>query len=294
MNRFTHLSPILLLAAAFAVAWHGVDSRRTAESSLAAIAGDQAALAARIRAAETNVANGEREQAELQAILNAGSASRSGSAAPTASAGKVPDEATVLAHNPELAALYAKSFRAGLAQRYGPSYQAFGLSPDQVERINDLITQGKLEEMKLLAAAGSQGLDRSAPEVQALLRQLRARYASAGGEIIGETADRQFDRLVGAFPLSDHVQYIAALLASGSAPLTNSQGAQLLQILGNASSLDPVTMRADPATVRWGEALQQAEGILSAPQLAAMKVDSQLSELMRLKNEFYRRQAAQN
>jgi hypothetical protein len=280
----------LLLAVALGVAWHGFDSRQKAEISLAVIARQQAALVTRMHAAETKIAQGERERAEIQPVLKELPALRpvpSPLAAPTA---KLLDEATILAHNPELSALYAKSFRAGLTLRYGLIYQALGFSSDQVDRLNDLMAEQNSEKMKLMAAAGSEGLNRSDPDVQALLQQLRDKYAAVRGEIIGETANRQFDRLLGAFPLMGKVNDIMSLLASSSTPLTSSQGAQLLQILGNASSLDPVTAQADPETVRWDEAFRAAQDILSVSQLAAMKVEFQLSELARLNKEFYQRQ----
>jgi hypothetical protein len=294
MERTTSLTLTLLLTVALTVAGSGFESRRNAELSLAALSGEQAALAARIRAAEAKLASGERQQAEMQTVLQGLPAPQPASPSSGVSTEKIPDEATVLAHNPELSALQAKSFRAGLTARYGLIYQALGLTPDQIERINDLLTRGKQEEMKLIAAAGSQGLDRSAPEVQALLQQVRARYASEDGAIVGDATNRQFEHLVGTLPLADHVTNMVSLLASSSTPFTSSQGIQVLQILENTSSLDPATMQADPSTIRWEEAFQQAQGILSAPQLAAMKADFQLSELVRLKKEFYQRPALAN
>ena len=96
MERSASLTLTLLLTVALTVAWSGFESRRKAELSLATLSGEQAALTARIRAAEAKLASGERQQAEMQAVLQGLPIPQPASFSPAASAEKVPDEATVL------------------------------------------------------------------------------------------------------------------------------------------------------------------------------------------------------
>jgi hypothetical protein len=282
---------ILLLAVALSVAWSGFGSRTEAESALADLGGQRATLATRIQMAEAKIAQGGREHAAIQAVREKPPSFPPELSPLAESARKSPGEATLLIQNPELSALYAKSLQAGLSRRYGPIYQALGLSPAQTERLDDLILAQNWEKIKLMAAAEAQGLDRSAPEAQGLAQQLREKYAAARDEILGPTAGRQFDRLVLASLLLDD---IVGLVAESPNPLNGAQATQLLQILGKASGLDPVTAQANTAAVRWDEALQNAQDVLDVSQLAALKVESQLAELARLNQEFHRRQGLQN
>jgi hypothetical protein len=108
---------------------------------------------------------------------------------------KPPSEASVLMTDPDLFALYAKSFRANLPSRYGLFYQAMGLTPDQIDKVNDLFAQQDLEKWKLMMAGDAQGLDRSDSDIQTLLQQLRAKYGESLVAIVGETAANQFHQL---------------------------------------------------------------------------------------------------
>ena len=283
---------VLLLAIALGLACFSFYSRREAEASFAAIAGRRAALDGSVRDTEAKIAAAEREQAGIQAAIKEMQVRKPAPPPVPALAAKPPDEATLLMKNPELLALYAKSFRAGLNQRYGLIYQALGLSPDQVEKLNDHFTEEEKEKMKLLAAAASQGLDRSDPDIQAMLWDLGGRYDQTRAALIGEVASNQFAQLYNAVPFAPVVNDAASFLALSSTPLTAPQEMQLMQALSAASSHDEKTGQANAATVDWEKAFQQAQAFLSAPQLAALKVELQLSELVKANKQFYQQQAA--
>lgn len=283
---------VVLLALALGMAWFSFNARREAEASFAAISGRRATLDGSVREAEAKIAAAERDQAAIQAVIKELQARTPPPPPARPPAAKPPDEATLLMKNPELLALYAKSFRANLNQRYGLIYQALGLSPDQVEKLNDHFTEEEKEKMKLLAAAASQGLDRSDPDIQAMLWDLGGRYDRVRADLIGETASNQFIQLYNTVPFTPMVNDAASFLALSSTPLTGPQEMQLMQALSAASNHDEKTGQANPGTVNWENAFQQAQGFLSAPQLAALKVEFQLSELVKANQQFYKQQAA--
>jgi hypothetical protein len=66
---------------------------------------------------------------------------------------------------------------------------------------------------------------------------------------------------------------LAANLAFTNNPLSASQGEQLTQILANNS---PTGEPMYPQTVNWENALNQAQTILSEPQLAVLKNEAAL------------------
>jgi len=281
---------VLLFAVACGLIRFAYQTRQGAEQALAALARQRADLDTSVRAAEDRVAAGERERAALQAAVTQMPAARP--AARPAAAAKPPDDATLLVNNPELLALYAKNFRAGLYQRFGLIYQAIGATPEQVEKLNDLATAVELEKQKLLAAAATQGLDRSDPDIQAMIKGLQAKSLQSIQDIVGEPAANQAMQLLNAAPVNAVVNDAASFVALSSTPFTTAQESQLMQILANASASNPATGYADPATIKWDVALQQAQGILSPPQLAALKVEAQLADLMRANKQFYQQQAA--
>jgi hypothetical protein len=292
MNSKASAAAVVLLALALGLAWFSFNARREAEASLAAIAGRRATLDGGVRDAEAKIAAAERDQAAIQAVIKELQARKPPPSPARPPAPKPPDEATLLMQNPELLALYAKSFRANLNQRYGLIYQALGLSPDQVEKLNDHFTEEEKEKMKLLAAAASQGLDRSDPDIQAMLWDLGGRYDRTRADLIGETASNQFIQLYNAVPFAPMVNDTASFLALSSTPLTAPQEMQLMQVLSAASSHDEKTGQANPASVNWENAFQQAQVFLSAPQLAALKVEFQLSELVKANKQFYQQPPA--
>ena len=283
---------VVLLALALGMAWFSINARREAEASFAAISGRRATLDGSVREAEAKIAASERDQAAIQAVIKELQSRTPPPPPARPPAAKPPDEATLLMKNPELLALYAKSFRANLNQRYGLIYQAIGLSPDQVEKLNDHFTEEEKEKMKLLSAAASQGLDRSDPDIQAMLWDLGGRYDRVRADLIGETASNQFIQLYNTVPFAPTVNDAASFLALSSTPLTGPQEMQLMQALSAASNHDEKTGQANPGTVNWENAFQQAQGFLSAPQLAALKVEFQLSELVKANQQFYKQQPA--
>jgi hypothetical protein len=292
MNRNiqTVVIALLLLAVGCGVAWNSYQARLQAETSLAALAHQRAALDAGVHAAESKISAIESERTALQAAVARMEAGKPAARAAAAPPARPATEAALYLANPDLFALYAKSFRANLPSRYGLIYQAIGLTSDQVDKVNDLFAQQDTEKWKLMIAAEAQGLDRSDTDIQALLQQLRAKYADSLVEIIGEPAAEQFHQLSNTLPLTPALNDMASLVAFSSEPVTTAQQAQLLQIMGRASGVDKGTGQVDPATIKWDDVLQQAQGVLSPTQLAALKVESELSDLGKANKQFYRQQ----
>jgi hypothetical protein len=68
--------------------------------------------------------------------------------------------------------------------------------------------------------------------------------------------------------------------------LTETQANQLLMILANASSSYQDGGKATLKTVDWDQVMAQAQGVLSAQQIAAMSAEAQLGKLGPLITQF--------
>ncbi len=243
-----------------------------------------------LAALRENIAEAGRKRAAAAAQVAALQASRAASVAATdvkRAGPSQPTEASLLQKNPELRELAAKAFRAGLAQRYGLINARLGLSPDKIEKLNDLFTVENTEQNELLAAAAAEGVGRNDPAVQSLVEELQAKYWTSTAGIIGKDAAEQYKDFVRLTPVVGVVNDAAGYLALGPNAMTPEQEFQLVQIVGNSTVPNPVNGRADPATIDWPTVLRQAEGVLSPAQLAIFKTESQLYSVGKASNQFY-------
>jgi hypothetical protein len=278
----------VFLAIAAGIAWFAFDAHQKAEAALAALAHKDATVAAGIHDAETSLAAEEHDRAEIQAALTALQAKQAAAKAAAKPPGPLPpDEAVALARDPKLLALFVRSFRATLYERYGLIYQSLKLPPEQIEKLTDVFARQQQERFEIRAAARAQGLPDTDPEIMAMQQQVVDKANAEKLAVLGEDGTKQFDQLYQAITFAPMLSDMSSFVALSSTPLTTQQSADLLQILGNASAHDKTSGQAQPATLDWTAALQQAQGILSPPQLAALKVESELAEAMKLKTQYY-------
>ena len=63
----------------------------------------------------------------------------------------------------------------------------------------------------------------------------------------------------------------------------------LLNLLANSSNPYASGGKASLQSVNWDQVLPQAQGFLSEPQLAALKAEAQLPQIMSLIKDFYQK-----
>ncbi len=103
--------------------------------------------------------------------------------------------------------------------------------------------------------------------------------------ILGDQGLQQLYSSLRVQPMQNMVNDVSSL--SISAPLTQEQSSQLMNILANASSAYGSGGRATAQSIDWSQALAQAQGILSEPQMNALRAESQLGQLMGLVKQYY-------
>jgi hypothetical protein len=188
--------------------------------------------------------------------------------------------------------LYLKSLRANLALRYGLMYQSLGLTQAQIDKFEELAITQADDVITMQAAALAQGLTLSDPGLAALEKQnvdqFYATIASAVGAAVSQQVI-QLDRMQG---MQDIVNGVDNMITAGSPPLTSLQGAQLTQILANASASYKDGGNADQNTINWDNVYDQAEALLSGPQFQAFKAEAGSLRLRPMFEQFYSQQQA--
>jgi len=267
------------------LAWAALQSARRAEATAAAMAESQSSLDASIKAARGRMAASRQKEAVLRAALKAAQV-RQSTASTVRKTPAGPNRAALIATNPKVRAAYVRSFRANLTMKFLPLYHKLALSPAQIEKFEDLMTESEQEKLDLQAAAQSQGLAVSDPAMAALQQQQNEQLCGGEVELLGNAGYQelqQFDRIQ---PLEDPITRMAYAVAE-TAPITQSQVDQLLNVLANASGKFQAGGPADPISIDWPTALPQAGQILNVTQYANFKAAAQIAQVMALVNQYY-------
>ena len=258
---FIGLVASLVALAALWVAWQGFRQARLEEAALTAIARNQAALD-----------RSERQARETAAARPAAPAD----AAKPATSGKPPSLPSLLAADPKLMALYLKSFRAALPDRYGATYARIHLSPAVIDKFEEITTAQEGENMDLKAAAEAQGLTADDPGIAAMQRQANLDYraqvtALAVEAGINPTQVKGENRLATS-DLQNLMGSLATTVALSPTPMTYAQLGQLGPILAAASPSFQSGGSIDRFTLDWDKALADASAVLPPVQLDGLRV----------------------
>ncbi len=257
-----------VLAAAFAV--HEAGDAVARRAGAMALRAHRDELEAKFRMAQRDLREEQRRRLTLE--QPAGQArDPSPSPSPVAAAGAdlAPAErrASWFAAHPEARSRYLQAFRAGLATTWGLLFQELNLSPDQVEKLEDLLAQREDNDITVKATASARGLAESAPEIQALDDQLDATNKAALKDLLGKANYATVRNYMHAEEVIPIVDQLAGDAYHTSSPLTADQAMALTQALVDSSQkMDSGRVIAN--TVDWGQVLERAQAILAPAQFA--------------------------
>jgi hypothetical protein len=270
MSAKTNLAIVLLLAAAGGAGWFALRSAREAEALLSQAANDRAARQAEVRRYEERSARHESELDQTRKLLDQ---LQSQPSADTRS-GPI-DERTAkaeFASDPAQQAALIRLGRAMVAETYAPLFRKLGLSPEQIDRFESLMSEADERKIDIQAGALTAGLEDSAGAAATAKRDAESRLHAAQLELLGETGFRQLQEFDRTQSIREWVVWgLAGDLTFTKTPLSAHQGEQLTQILANACPSYRSGGPTDEDEVDWPTALEQAKGILSEPQWAALK-----------------------
>jgi len=280
---------VRVAAVAFAVvalglAWFGLRETNTVNAKLAAMLRNQSLLNANIRQAEDRMA----------AVTQSGERVNPPPPKPTPRqlnnlAKALSQEKALLASNPRLRDLKAKSLRAGVNQHFGLFYRMAGLSAEQIERFEALVSgyeQASFDTSARPMSAGPAGIDMA---VFDLLEQHNEQFQSDEKELLGSAAYLQLQEYIREEGALAGVRQ-AAWYTQPIEPYSADQVTQLVHILANAS-----TSYQQGGTVRsidWDQVLANAATVLSPAQMDGLQIPATAGVMDRLMKAYKNQQPA--
>ncbi|MBI3887040.1 MAG: hypothetical protein HY302_15125 [Opitutae bacterium] len=300
-----YLAVVFAVLALAAGGWAISRSKQIARlrSGLAALDAERADLRKKIWAAEKL----NRELAAHPGDGAAGSASVAG--APSAATAPeapvrpgdlsdIPGRVMAFMDNPEIQRLMTLTQRANLDGRFSPLFKNLRLSPADLEKFKNLLVEKQTSVMDVMAAARSQGLTgrENSAELRKLVQESQAEIDNNIRATLGDAAFNQYKTYEQTLPQRTVVNQLGQRLSYTATPLNDQQSEQLVQVLAqNAPPRSPAQTFAGAigAGNRGGnqitdQAIAQAQDVLSAPQIEAMRqlqqeqqAQAQLAQQMR-------------
>jgi RNA polymerase sigma factor (sigma-70 family) len=272
------VATLALLLASVATAVHEARAYRTVAAVLARTERENAATDGRLRTARQRLnSDGEGEAQMKSAVAAILAEIESAKARRAGAADKAGVSRAFSAAHPGAQGLIVGHDMAHNAEKYSALFASLGLGPEKqseflslLARRSDLgLTWYSAPDTGTPSASLAAGTDLLSPD------EVAARLQSLLGDD-GFKAYKDFNRMGGA---TDLAQRLAGTLYTTDSPLSQFQAEQLVQILAQ-SSPDFQSGKGvwNSSQVGWDTALLNAQALLSAPQLDALRLLKQTSE----------------
>jgi hypothetical protein len=217
-----------------------------------------------------------------------------------------------MANNPEFQRLLAIQMKGRISQTYGPLFKSLNLSPDQLAQFQSLLADKQQALMDVMAAARDQGINpRTDPDAfKTLVGQAVSQADANIQQALGDAAFQQYQQYQQTLPERNTVNSLQQQLSYSQTPLTDDEANQMISLLaqnqpqragngtagtgnGGDAGPNPMSLVNGGGTARvTNDAITQASGVLSAPQVAALQqiqlqqqAQQQMQQLMRSANQ---------
>jgi len=168
--------------------------------------------------------------------------------------------------------------------QYGALFKTLNLSPQQLDQFKSLLVEKQMVAFDSMSAAQEQGIDmKSDPKdffmaVAAGQKSVEAQIS----DLLGADNYNQFQQYQQTIPARNTANLLQQSLSYTSTPLTPEQSTGLVQILTQyaapplPASNPFAVLNSDLGVVKLGDqAIAQIQGLLSDPQIQALKADVQ-------------------
>lgn len=263
---------VLLIAAVFlgALAWWQNQQMALLEQNAASAAEDRLALQHRLASTEQRIAAAEKSRADAETALtdlrNRPAPARAPVARPDMAATRT--SALAALDNPAVQKVMAATMKASLDQRYGGLFRQLKLSPAELDKFKDLLTERQLSGMDVMRAAQTQGMNPATDgaNMAALMGKAQTDVDDSIRGLIGDQRFQQyqdFNQNIASYTLLDQIE---RRLSYTNAPLQESQSGPLLHAL--IDTAQPLPGFAGPGGGAVAGFVQSMAG--SSPLVAAM------------------------
>lgn len=169
--------------------------------------------------------------------------------------------------DPKVQVLHLAFERSLLAQGYGPFFQSERLTPEQIDRLSDLIIRSRADTMDISEISRTRGLAFNSSELRAERERNAAEVkadmtALLGVERYARLLDYNRSRRV-----REYVSNMAGIGAVQGTPFTRETADQLVALLAAATPNYPRGGNADLDRIDWAAVEAQAASFLTPDQL---------------------------
>ncbi len=191
--------------------------------------------------------------------------------------------------DPRMQRLTSIQAKMRLDGQYGTLFKSLNLSPQQLDQFKGLLVEKEMVAFDSMAAAQEQGVDlKSDPKgFFAAVAAGQKTVESQISDLLGAANYGQFQQYQETIPARNTANLLQQSLSYTSTPLTPEQSAGLVQILAqHATPPLPANnpfavLNNDLGVISLGsEAVAQLPGVLSAPQIDALKADVRQQRLL--------------
>lgn len=220
---------LLALGAVGTLAWWQHRQLATLERLVALAEEDHRDAQARLGDAERRLAAAEKRRAELE-TERAEPRNRAGSERTRTNLSSVVTRAaTSSLENPAVQRVLATGMRGSLDQRYGTLFRQLKLSPAELEKLKDLLTERQMSSLDVMTAARTQGVRPS--EIPALMEKVQADMDQNIRQMLGDQRFERYQSFNQNFPSYSALEQIERRLSYTNAPLQPAQSDALLRVL---------------------------------------------------------------
>lgn len=229
-KNFSLAALVLALLAMGTLAWW--QSRRITEleSKIAQAAADSLAAQQRATNAEQRLATAEKRRSELETQNNEPRARAAAERARTTANNATPRVANAGAlENPAVQRMLATGMRGALDQRFGTLFRQLKLSPAQLEKFKDLLTERQMSALDAMTAARTQGVNSA--EMPALMEKVQADVDQSIRQLLGDSSYERYQNFNQNIASYGALEQIERRLSYTNAPLEAAQSDALLRVL---------------------------------------------------------------
>ena len=280
-KRAPILSYLVLAVATVGIVGGGFVRSRNRTSAERTATEERASLAGRRHGLDEQLVASERKQVELRAELDRLTAEQAKAVGPPLRRALPPQRSL----SAEQVATQGKQFKARLAVKYAAFYRAAGFDEAMIRHFEQQLAEHDAQENDLWTIArdtprddrtvmesiqfsnGTTAEQRLTPAIAATRRQQLAQFQVEQIALLGEAGYRRLQE----FQRDEGKRLVVSQLVSDltltSTSLTPVQSGQLTVALNGVDFGGKLA----PGVAQWPEILARAQGLLSAPQLAALK-----------------------
>lgn len=148
---------------------------------------------------------------------------------------------------PEVQALLSVQQKAAIDARYASLFKSMNLSPEQADKVKNLLADRQTTMMDVMMAAREQGV-RDPAEIRKLMADAQADINSSLKSVIGEAGLNQLQNYEQTMPQRNLVNQLQQRLSYTDTPLSQSQADQLVQVLASNAPAPRTNANGTPAT----------------------------------------------